>query len=183
MQEYIAATAKPYRIKWIKRLLIVACLSTAAPISASEPFQYDPSAKVTRKEGEVQIPSYPEDRNLIPVPLSRRDTLKLFIDEKSLSRDGDNIARFSLVVETSGGARNVFYEAMRCDAREYKTYALGTGDRSFQAIKEPKWQGIPFYETNAFRHHLYNRYVCRDHAARSPNEMVHALIRSAVENE
>ena len=70
-------------------------------------------------------------------------TLKIYLDEKSISLAQDEIVRFTLVVETSSGTRNVFYEGLRCDTREYKTYAVGTLDKTFEPIKNQNGSVCP----------------------------------------
>ena len=128
------------------------------------------------KESNVTIPSYPDDRNLLLVPMSVNDTLKIYIDSKSISRAPDLVARFSLIVESPSGARSVFYDGLRCETGQYKTYAIGTSDHSFEAVKNPRWREIPRGEINAFRDNLYRHYICDGHAsARTPDAIVHLL--------
>lgn len=157
---------------------------TAYPLHAkrdvfgNEPdtFSFDESLAEKWKESEVAIPPYPDDRDLLPVPLQATDTLKIYIDRKSISRAPDRVVRFSLVVESPSGARSVFYDGLRCETREYKTYAIGTANRTFALRPNPSWQTIPRSETNAFRDHLYRRYVCDEHdSARAPEDLVRLL--------
>src|SRR3989338_2296507 len=111
-------------------------------------FKFDESKAEKWKELEVPLPAFPDDRDLIPVRMPASYTLKIYLDEKSISLAKDGIARFTLMVETSSGTRNMFYEGLRCDTREYKTYAVGTLDKTFEPIKKPKWERVPYYETN-----------------------------------
>lgn len=160
--------------------LIAAAVAAAGPYDSPTPGpQFDPSAVKVWRESAPTIPAYPDDHHLLAVPLGPRDTLKLYLDEKSLSRAADRVARFTVVVESARGARNVLYEGLRCETREYKTYAIGTPERVLQPVKEPRWQAIPYSETNAFRYHLYKDYVCNDSTARAPNELMHAIRRDA----
>ena len=138
--------------------------------------EYEPTEKDIWKESRITLPPYPVDRNLISVPLPERDSLKIYIDEKSISLLPDRAIRFSLVVESPSGARNVFYDAIRCETKEYKTYAFGTAEGTFQLVKNPKWRKIPYYPTNAFRYHLYKYVVCdEDESALSPKELVRMI--------
>lgn len=128
------------------------------------------------KESKVAIPSYPDDRNLLPVPMNVNDTLKIYIDSKSLTRAKDLVERFTLVVESPSGARSVFYDGLRCETRQYKTYAIGTANHTFEAVKEPRWRTIPRAAINAFRDNLYRNYICDGHAsARKPEAIVRLL--------
>jgi len=129
------------------------------------------------KESEVAIPLYPEDKDMIGISLSSRDTLKLYIDLKSFSHAADGVARITLVVESPSGVRSVFYDGMRCDTRQYKTYAVGTSDRKFSPVRNAKWQTIPTPTVNAFRDYLYNKYLCDGYpsTARTPEEFAKAI--------
>lgn len=139
-------------------------------------YQFDEKYIKKWKESKIALPPYPDDRNLLPVPMSPTDTLKIFIDEKSISRAPDFVARFSLVVQSPSGARSVFYEGLRCETRQYKTYAIGTENRSFMPVSDPQWRTIPRTEINAFRDNLYRNYICDRHAtARTPEEIVRLL--------
>ncbi|OGI46616.1 MAG: hypothetical protein A2637_05350 [Candidatus Muproteobacteria bacterium RIFCSPHIGHO2_01_FULL_65_16] len=164
-------------------VLIAGMGSTDSVLGQRDPMEkwpegpgFDPSRVEQWKESAVAIPPYPEERHLLAVPLPPSDTLKLHIDENSVSRAADRVARLTLVVETPSGARNVFYDGIRCETREYKTYAVGTSDRSLVAVNDPRWREIPRNEKNAFRYHLYRHYVCDGNSsARAPRELVEAI--------
>ena len=167
-------------------LLFTALVLTAQPLHADqtnygygdqvENMHFDEKYAKKWKESKVTIPPYPDDRNLLPVPMSATDTLKIFIDDKSISRAPDLVARFSLVVQSPSGARSVFYEGLRCETRQYKTYAIGTENRSFEPVSSPRWRTIPRAEINAFRDNLYRNYICDGHgSARTPAEIVRLL--------
>ncbi len=138
--------------------------------------KYKPTEKDILKESQITLPPYPLDRNLISVPLPERDSLKIYIDEKSISLLPDRVIRFSLVVESPFGARNVFYDAIRCETKEYKTYAFGTAESTFQLVKDPKWRKIPYYPSNAYRYHLYEYVACDENQSPlSPRELVRVI--------
>ncbi|TAM46844.1 MAG: hypothetical protein EPN55_04070 [Gammaproteobacteria bacterium] len=147
-------------------LLFIAPLVASAagykpPESALEGFEKFDETKVEKwKELESPLPSWPEDARLIPVRMPVTYTLKIYVDEKSVSRLADGIARFTLVVESSSGVRNVFFEGYNCETREYKTYAAGTPDKTFEPIKKPKWERVQYYDVNAFRFQFLRYYVC-----------------------
>jgi hypothetical protein len=167
------------------RLLLFLTLSTAVyPLHAkrdqygTEPeyFDFDESQVEKWQESEITLPSYPKDQNLLTVPLMATDTLKIYIDHTSFSRGADRVARFSLVVESPSGARSVFYEGLRCETREYKTYAYGSPEGVFTPVKAATWKRVPQPAINAFRYHLYRNYICDTHAsARTPEDIVRLL--------
>jgi CNP1-like family len=141
-----------------------------------EHFDFDDSQVEQWKESEIGLPPYPRDENLLAVPLPATDTLKIYIDRASLSRGPDRVARFSLVVESPSGARSVFYDGLRCETREYKTYAIGTPEQTFTPVKQAVWRPIPRPAANAFRYHLYQHYICDAHASpRTPEDVARRL--------
>ncbi|OGI48858.1 MAG: hypothetical protein A2151_00360 [Candidatus Muproteobacteria bacterium RBG_16_65_34] len=156
--------------------LLVPLIAFSAPLSAAKsPFDYEQrgSGYVERpediwKESEVAIPAYPEEGNLLPIPRQPGSTLKLYVDAGSVSRAPDRVLRFAFVVETPGGARNVFYDGVRCETGEYKTYAIGTSARVLQPVKDAKWRPIPDRGSNAFRLRLFRDYVCDESGSARP---------------
>jgi len=146
--------------------------------SGPDYFDFDESKVEKWKEGEAIMPPYPKDQDLLAVPLPETDTLKLYIDRRSYLLGADHVARFSLVVESPSGVRSVFYDGMRCETREYKTYAIGNPERVFSPVKGAVWRPIPHPAINAFRFHLYNEYICDEHSsARTPGDFVRLLTR------
>ncbi len=172
--------------------LLLACLLASAinATSAAEqldsygqPSYYDDSLHEKWKESKVTIPAYPDDKNLLSVSVPETLHLKILIDVGSVSQSADRVVRFSIVAESASGVRNVFYEGIRCETQQYKTYALGTARRTLEAVKEPRWRDLPRHGTNAFRYYLYRDYVCNDfNRARRPAEIV-SRVRSAFSNE
>jgi hypothetical protein len=174
------------RLSIVRYLLFMALALTAHPLRAAveldkygdemDTVPFDETYAKKWKESNVTIPSYPDDRDLVPVPMGVNDTLKIYIDSKSISRAPDLVARFSLIVESPSGARSVFYDGMRCETRQYKTYAIGTANHTFEAVKDPQWRTIPRSEINSFRDNLYRHYICDGHSsARTPEAIVHLL--------
>ena len=150
-------------------------LAAGLPGAEDDKFSFDPSLVEPWKESEVAIPAYPQTRDLLPVARNARDTNKLYVDRTSVAVGADGVARFSVVLESASGARNVLFEGMRCDTREYKTYAIGTSADRFQAVQRPQWRPIPPHEVNAFRRDLYRNHVCGDHSVRSAGDIVRSL--------
>ena len=140
--------------------------------------KFDESLVEQWKELGVAPPAYPSDPDLIAVRMPATYTLKVYLDEKSISLAQDGIARFTLVIESASGSRNVFFEGYHCETREYKTYASGTSDKTFEPIKKPKWERVPYYDINAFRFQLLRYYICDQNSlsvALTPREFIHRL--------
>lgn len=111
-------------------------------------------------EGEAVLPAFPRDENLLEFFVSAVTPNRFFVDAKSLSVGTDSVVRFVLVVKTSGGATNVTFEGIRCEALEYKLYATGRADGSWTKARTPEW--LPIVNKPINRHHasLSRDYFC-----------------------
>jgi hypothetical protein len=165
-------------------LLLAVALLAAQAAGANPPdfgygpykFNYDPSQKEVWREEEPALPAYPEDAQLQHVPMPAFDAIKVYVDKTSVTRGKDDVLRFTLVVETSSGTRNVFYEGIRCSTREYKTYAIGTHDRRLHKLAGAAWQFIAQIPHNGYRYEFYAQYACDTHkSARHPREFLESL--------
>src|SRR3982074_2310115 len=56
--------------------------------------------------------------------------LSFFIDKNSLSVGTDGVIRYTVVVKSPAGARNVNYEGIRCDNYNWRLYASINEDQA-----------------------------------------------------
>lgn len=110
-------------------------------------------------EIEVQLPPFPEEENLIPFSVGAVSDTKYLIDGSSLSVGTDRVVRYTLLVISASGARNISYEGMRCLTRERRLYAFGRLDKTWSKAKSNQWVKIQGRSNN---HHveLYTNYFC-----------------------
>lgn len=132
--------------------------------------------KLPWQELEVRFPAPPKVEALTPFYVSATTENRFFVDTSSLSVDADGVVRYVLVVTTSGGARNVTYEGMRCDTRERRMYASGRADTSWSKSRRIGWE--PIRDVVANRHYaaLFYEYFCPGGViVRNAGEAVSAL--------
>jgi len=103
------------------------------------------------EESETVLPAFPQDADLLQFYVSAATSNQFFIDGKSLNPGSDGVVRYVVVIKTGGGATNVFYEGIRCHAREYKLYATGHYDRTWGPLLAGDWRPIVYKDRN--RHH------------------------------
>lgn len=126
---------------------------------------YDESLDEKWQEGKVTIPPLPNDDDLIPIAIDTNKTrYQHFIDKKSLNIGEDGVIRYSIVLKSTGGVSNVFYEGIRCATKEYRTYATASGNK-FHPMKQSKWKRIN--HSHYYRLDLYQNYLC-DRMSESP---------------
>lgn len=115
-------------------------------------------------EGEVIIPPYPQDDDLIKVEIDRIDMpFDFFLDSKNISyAEKEGLIRYTVVIRSNSGANNVLFEGIRCEKREYRTYAYGTYEKSFVKARTSEWKYIGESDFMAHRYNFFQHYMCND---------------------
>lgn len=112
------------------------------------------------QEVVVQLPAAPQQENLLPIYVSAATDNEFFIDGSTLTVAADGVVRYVLVVQTSGGARNVSFEGMRCETRERRIYASGRPDGSWSKSRNNEWRRIQDVAANRYHAALFGDYFC-----------------------
>ncbi|MEA3277344.1 MAG: CNP1-like family protein [Pseudomonadota bacterium] len=150
-------------------LLLFALPATALSAERERPFIDEPEPGTPRsvtepdywEEGAAPLPAWPKDADLVEFQVDNDESpFRYFIDGKHLDAGADGIVRYTLVVESPTGARNVSFEGIRCTPKGvYKTYAYGVGDR-FKAVAEGDWERIPTRGYDKYHGALYGQLLC-----------------------
>lgn len=111
-------------------------------------------------EVEHQLPPAPNAANLISIDVGAMTGNQFFVDEQSVSYGSDEVIRYTLVVASPSGARNVSFEGMRCATAERRLYAFGRADGTWSKARSNAW--VRIQENNLNRHHaaLFRDYFC-----------------------
>ena len=64
------------------------------------------------------------------------------VDPATLRISDDGIVRYVMVASSASGARNVFYEGLRCATGEYKTYARYTSEGTWNKVSNVEWRSV-----------------------------------------
>lgn len=140
--------------------LLCASLSVSALADIRFGSTDDPDA-VPWKEGGHSLPTYPKDENLIEFYVSATSTAKFFIDSKSIQTGTeDGVVRYTLVVKTAGGARNVSFEGLHCAEAKLRTYATGRADGTWVDNPKSAWQLMKRVSMNLHQGALARNYFC-----------------------
>ena len=110
-------------------------------------------------EIEVQLPAFPEDENLIPFRVGYHTETKFLIDGNSLSVGSDGVIRYTLLVISASGAKNISYEGLRCETTERRVYAFGRSDKTWSKARGNQWARVQG-STNNHYVDLYSNYFC-----------------------
>ncbi|MFT4070000.1 CNP1-like family protein [Paraburkholderia sp.] len=168
--------------------LAVACVATGALLagcsSAGKPTNKDDSAftyLLDRKSNWVEnkvdtLPPLPTDANLLPFEVSGNTPLQFAIDRNSVSVGTDGVVRYTVVVTSPSGARNVNYEGIRCDTYEWRLYAgLNADHDGWDTAVANEFSRIGNGALNAYHAALYQDYMCA-------NKMPTGSAKQIVEN-
>lgn len=112
------------------------------------------------KEATVDLPGWPDAGELLQVDVDNAGfPFDVYLDPESLSVGNDRVVRYTLVIVSSSGARNVSFEGLRCATREYRRYAYGSGDAWLQA-RGTTWHKVLDGGMDGYRYILYRDYLC-----------------------
>lgn len=114
------------------------------------------------RESAVEFPAPPLNENLLQFYVSAATDNRFFIDGSTLAVGSDGVVRYVVVIETSGGARNVTFEGLRCATRERRLYASGRADGSWSRSRNDQWSKIQTSAANRYHAALYLDYFCPD---------------------
>ncbi|HEX6735512.1 MAG TPA: CNP1-like family protein [Azonexus sp.] len=112
------------------------------------------------QELEIGLPAAPVERNLQAFYLNEVAQNRFFVDMDTLRVDSDGVVRYVLVVLTPGGARNVTYEGMRCETREWRLYASGRSDGTWSKARRVEWMPVRDEYVNRYHAALFLDYFC-----------------------
>lgn len=114
------------------------------------------------KERGVELPPYPEEADLVEFRVDDPHArFRYFIDGRNLEVGEDQVVRYTLVIRSGSGADNVSFEGIRCNVREFKTYAFGNGRGEFRPLKAPVWKRIQLHGPHRYHLNLREFYFCK----------------------
>ncbi len=113
------------------------------------------------EEIAIQLPPPPQPENLLPFYVSATATQSFAIDAKSLTVGSDGVIRYTMVTESSGGAKNIAYEGIRCSSFEKKIYAFGQPNGSWTRSRRDHWERIAQNLANRQHAALAKDYFCQ----------------------
>lgn len=144
-------------LKWL--LPLGAILVAGSALSANEEEDADFAAGQW-KERAVTFPAKAQEESWMPFYVSAATDNLFAIDAGSVSVGEDGVVRYALRVQTAGGARNVSFEGMRCESREWRLYATGRLDGSWSPSRMRDWRRIVDVPQNRQHAALFFDYFC-----------------------
>ena len=144
----------------MRRSLLAAALLAGCSSAPLESDWERAHPQVIAGEESVALPAYPRDADLVEFAVPGARDFRFFIDAKSLAVGRDGVVRYTFVGRSPGGAENVSFEGLRCQAREYRVYALGHPQTHTWEAVAARWQ--PVGASRAWRAVLQGEFFCRE---------------------
>jgi hypothetical protein len=121
----------------------------------------DEEKKKGWEENTVELPAYPEPQDFYSFYVSAAASSRFFVDVRNIRIGSDGVVRYTLMVVSPSGIKNISHEGMRCQSREKRTYALGrVHDKVWSRARGSQWTRIRNETVN--RHHaaLFLDFFC-----------------------
>lgn len=151
-----------------------------------ECYDFEEESTEAWQEVKSKLPAAPNPDALIPFEVSVANANRFYVDPASISIGKDGVVRFTTVIESSGGARTVNYEGLRCETRERRLYAFGQPDGAWVESKGSSWIEVPKQGhklLNGYAAVLFDEYFCVDRVpVASPEAAIEALRRGPAAN-
>jgi hypothetical protein len=155
--------SKVFSVKLLLAVLLLSTLSVqAATWSYRDPHDAVPEVEEYEwAEERVELPAYPEKEKMVKINFNRpNQRFEFFIDPQTLTVGDDGVVRYVLMLRSLSGSENIMFEGIRCDKRDYKTFAFGTSKDTFRELTRPTWKEITQTSNSWFRHDLWKHYFC-----------------------
>lgn len=157
------------RVRAAVRLLLASLFVGVVGVAAKGPADYELILRNTSDrdfeekpwvEIEQALPPAPKAENLVPIYVGPMTEHKFAVDRESVSVSQDGVVRYTLIVISSAGARNVSFEGIRCETAERRLYAFGRSDGSWSKARNNQW--VKIQDNTLNRHHaaLFKEYFC-----------------------
>jgi hypothetical protein len=147
--------------------LLLGALVAAAGAGAQDIGLMGPKDQLFDASLPDPMPAVPKAADTVEFYVSPVTTNRFAIDPASLRVEQERVVQFTLIVTSRAGARNVSYEAMRCDRGDQRLLAIARADGSWSVLRNSRWQHLNTGDT-VNRHHpeLFAR-LCSGGAAAS----------------
>lgn len=131
-------------------------------LKPGQDFVYLLDKKENWVENQVETPPpMPRAANLLPFEVSATTSLRFAVDAGSVSVGTDGVVRYTVVITSPLGARNVYYEGVRCETYAWRRYAAADDSGTqWDRGAANDWRRIENSQLNAYQAALYQDYMC-----------------------
>jgi len=129
---------------------------------------------------DVDFPPPPTPDNLVALDAQIIGSgYEYFVDTASVRLGDDQVLRYVVVVASDAGATATYFEGIRCETSQVKTYGFVTRQGAFKPLASSRWMRLPASGPFAYRYVLANLYMCdRDGWPISEKQVLKRLARN-----
>ncbi len=113
------------------------------------------------KESDVAVPAMAKDSEFRILDVTEADArYRYYLGENSISKGADGVMRYTVAVVSGNGVRNIFYEGLRCETDEIKTYAYASNRGAFRPAINSRWRPVANKGVRAYQVFLTKGIIC-----------------------
>lgn len=117
------------------------------------------------QETEVPAPPKFDPNRRIAIDMPPYVSMQFGVDPGTLAITPDGIVRYVMVAMSPSGSLNAFYEGIRCNTGEVKTYARANANGFWTIVKEPEWRGLDDRQPSKHALALARQGACEGNAS------------------
>lgn len=126
------------------------------------------------QESDADLPPYPDEDRLLELSIDNANAFKYFIDPESVTVGADQVVRYIILLRSRTGSKNVFFEGVRCETNEYKSYAFATG-KQLRRLRQSRWRLVSNSGAQRYRYELIAYFLCDNGSPLSHDTMMRRL--------
>ena len=126
------------------------------------------------QEEDADLPSLPNDGDLVEVDVDNASGNRYFIDARHIAVGDDGVTRLTLVTEPRRGARIITREGFRCETADSRVYAIANDDK-WTATKHGDWRRVSSAGYAHVHGVLMSGAVCDLSAPRDAEKLVRTI--------
>ena len=119
-------------------------------------------------------PAYSSD-HLLPLDMPPNVSVRFGIDPQTVTVDADGVVRYVVVMRNASGSESAFYEGIRCETREIKSYARHGTNGDWVFMDKTKWRGFTDPAPSQHAQVFARQAVCKDGGYLAQKDIIEAL--------
>ena len=122
--------------------------------------------ELPQESGPVTLPEFPQAANVIELDPDVFGTgARVFLDTAAISQTDDGAVHYTVLIVSASGVSNVFFEAIRCESDEWRSFAYATRQGEFRPVADTSWRTLKAGGATEYRRTLARVYVCANERA------------------
>ena len=119
-------------------------------------------------------PTY-SSQHLLAIDMPKGMSVAIAVDPQTITVGSDGVARYVVVTRNQSGSENAFFEGIRCEAHQVKTYARHDASGDWIMTTDAVWKS--FNDNFPSRHAVVFalQAVCKDGTAQTRDALIDSL--------